>query len=88
MLCWGNVEKYMKNIDNLGYFEKLFQSISNKKCMKLIVVNVQISGWFFIYIFFRGQLNCGGKVPPPLARSLYKDGWMDRLKNSTDEWMY
>ena len=48
MLCWGNVENYMKNIDNLGYFEKLFQSISNKKCMKLIVVNVQISGWFFI----------------------------------------
>ena len=55
MLCWGNVENYMKNIDNLGYFEKLFQSISNKKCMKLIVVNVQISGWFFIYIFLEAN---------------------------------
>ena len=79
----------MKNIDNLGYFEKLFQSISNKKCMKLSLMFKYLVG------FFRGQLNCGGKVPPPLPARLsgaldgdYKDGWMNRLKNSTDEWMY
>ena len=55
MLCWGNVENYMKNIDNLGYFEKLFQSISNKKCMKLSLMFKYLVGFFYFFLFLEAN---------------------------------
>ena len=55
MLCPENFENCIKEIDNLGYFERVFKSFTHEKFVKFRVFNDRTyRGFFFTFLIFGG----------------------------------